>query len=305
MRGYKPGLILAGILVSTACCLAQGPAGTLSFEVASIKPSAAGTRTQIAALPGGRFVANGVRMTLMVAAAFHVLDYQIIGAPDWFGKDQWNIEAIAAEGNIDQRSSKPAFLNVPVWMAPALRSLLEDRCELKTHLETREMQVYALTVATGGSKLKSTESPMDTPSQTSAPPPGARPRVGADGALPANFAPPRGATVAGPGVIRASSMTMDQIAILLGRLLDRPLVDSTSLTGYFDVRLEFDPATAPRAALRAPAAAPWPDAQPSASDPAGPSLFKALQEQLGLKLDLRKQPVEVLVVDSVHKPTSN
>ena len=98
---------------------------------------------------------------------------------------------------------------------------------------------------------------------------------------------------------------MDQIVIILGRLMDRPVIDKTGLTGYFNVRLQFDAETAPRAALGAtPANAP-PPPPPAASDPAGPSLFIAVQEQLGLKLESRKELVEVLVIDSAQKPTEN
>jgi uncharacterized protein (TIGR03435 family) len=252
-------------------------AAASSFEVASIKPSLPGTRAEIASLPGGRFVANGVRLTLMIAAAYRVGDYQIIGAPGWAGKDQWSIAAKTAEGTVDPPSKAPAYLNVSDAMAARLRSLLEDRCELKTHRETREMQVYTLTVSKSGSKL----APVDAPPET---------------------AP--GATRAGAGIILASAISMNQIVILLGRLLDRPLIDKTGLNGYFNVKLQFDPESAPRAAFGAAPASASP-ALAAPSEPAGPSLFTAIQEQLGLKLDLKKEPVEVLVIDSVRKPTEN
>jgi uncharacterized protein (TIGR03435 family) len=157
------------------------------------------------------------------------------------------------------------------------------------------MQVYTLTVSKNGSKLTPVEEP-----QESAPTGGTPVPRGPGGAIPAGFVPPPGATFAGPGTILASAITMNQIVIVLGRLLDRPLIDKTRLTGYFNVRLQFDSESSPRAALASASPAP-----PVTGEPAGPSLFTAIQEQLGLKLDLRKAPVEVLVIDSVLKPTEN
>jgi bla regulator protein blaR1 len=304
MRRHQSISVIIGIGISAGLISAQSPAATApSFEVASIKPSAPDTRTAIRVLPGGRFAASG-RLILVVAAAYRVLDYQIVGAPGWLSQDQWTIEAKTAEGTVDPPSTTPPFLNVSDVMAARLRSLLEDRWQLKTHRETKEMQVYALSVGKSGSKLKAVD-PPGTPGQTAAPPAGTRPSLRPDGTLPAAYAPPPGSTVAGPGTIVASAITMDQITILLGRLMDYPVIDKTSLRGHFNVKLEFDPATAPRAALGARAANGASTAQPMPDDPAGPSLFTAVQEQLGLKLELKKEPVEVLVIDSIQKPAEN
>lgn len=305
MKSCQPALALIGVLSITRPAFSQAPAAsTPSFEVASIKRSAAGVRTQIAMRPGGGFVANGVRLNLLIAAAYRVLDYQIIGTPDWVSKDQWSIAAKAPEGTIDPPSRKPAFLNVTDMMAARLRALLEDRYALKTHRERREMQVYALSMSKGGSQLKAVEPPPERDQGTA--PQAAAPQLArADETTPGRAMPPAGTVLAGRGTILASAASMDQIVILLGRLLDRPLIDKTGLPGYFDMRLQFDPATAPRMAPGATPANTSPPPVPAASDPAGPSLFAAVNEQLGLKLELRKEPVEVLVVDSVQKATEN
>lgn len=275
-----------------------------SFEVAAVKPSVAGTRMNVAVLPGGRFVANDVPLVLLIAAAYRVRDYQLIGAKGWIANDRWIIEAKTADGTTDPPSATPPFLNVPDTMATRLRSLLEDRFELKIHRETREMQVYTLNLGKDGSKLKAVGAPATPPGQA-APGSGAQPPLRPNGTLPENFSPPPGATLAGPGMIRASAISIDQILIVLGRLMDRPIIDKTGLGGYFDVRLQFDPETAPRAALAAKPADASPPAPPAASVPAGPSLFTAIQEQLGLKLEFRKEPVEVLVIDSARRPAEN
>lgn len=251
---------------------------------------------RIAVEPGGRFVAADVSLLLLIAAAYRVGDYQILGAKGWMSGDRWFIEAMTAGGAADPPSAAPPFLNVPDRMAARLRSLLEDRFQLKTHRENREMQVYVLTVGRNGAKLPSVEPP---PAQ-SAPPPAMRAPLRPNGAIPESFAPPPGSTVAGPGVIVASAISMSQITLLLQRLMDLPVVDRTGLTGYFNVRLQFDPETAPRTAASASQPAPL-----TAGDPAAPPLLTAIQDQLGLKLERRKEPVEVLAIDSAQKPVQN
>ncbi len=304
MRSANAVQIIVGILGVAPPSFSQAPpAAKPSFEVASIKPSAPGTRTQLLVPPGGRFAVNGVSLVLMIAAAYRVRDYQIIGAQGWMTKDLWNIEARTAPGTVDPTSTTPPYLNVPDMMAVRLQSLLEDRFGLKSHRETREMQVYALTLDKGGSKLK----PFDpsTAAQTSPLPPGTQPPLGPDGKLPPNFAPPPGAVIAGGGAIIATGAPMDQIVTLLGRLTDRPIIDRTSLVGRFNVRLQFDPETAPRTQLGTTPSSPSPSTPLTPSDPAGPSLFTAIQEQLGLKLESRREPVEVLVIDSAERATQN
>ncbi len=304
MRSANAVQIIVGILGVAPPSFSQAPpAAKPSFEVASIKPSAPGTRTQLMVPPGGRFAVNGVSFVLMIAAAYRVRDYQIIGAQGWMMKDLWNIEARTASGTVGPPPTTPPYLNVPDMMAVRLQALLEDRFELKSHRETKEMQVYTLTVDKGGPKLK----PFDpsAAAQTSALPPGTQPPVDPDGKLLPNFAPPPGAVVAGGGTILATGVPMDQIVTLLGRLTDRPILDRTGLVGRFNIRLQFDPETAPRTPLGTTPASPPPSTQQTPRDPASPSLFTAIQEQLGLKLEPRREPVEVLVIDSAERATEN
>jgi uncharacterized protein (TIGR03435 family) len=304
MRSPNAVLVIIGILGPVPPSFSQAaPEAKPSFEVASIKPSAPGTRTQLAIQPGGRFSVKGVSLMLMIAAAYRVRDYQIIGTQGWMMKDQWDIEARTSSGTVDPPSTMPPFLNVPDTMAVRLQALLEERFSLKSHRETREMQVYQLTVDKGGSKLK----PFDPSTAAQTPPlsPGTQPPTGPDGKLPPNFAPPPGAVVTGGGSILATAITMDQIVTLLARLVDRPIVDGTSLAGRFSVRLQFDPETAPRTPLGTTSAGPSPTTPATPSDPAGPSLFTAIQEQLGLKLEPRREPVEVLVIDSAERAIAN
>ena len=295
--------LFAVVALVSVPALSQTPAATsTSFDVASIKPGAPGTRTDIKVEPGGRFIANGVPLGLLVAIAYHLQAYQMVGAEGWLMKDQWSIEATTAPGTVDPPSANPPYMSVPDSMALRLRALLADRFALKTHWETSNRQVYELTVSAAGSKLKLVDSPPQaSPTQASAN--GARPPLTPEGKLPANFVPPPGAVIAGPGIIAASAISMDQIVSLLGRMMDYPVIDKTGLTGYFNVRLQFDPESAPRA-IGAPAP---PSAQPNGAPVPSedPSIFEAIQQQLGLKLQTAKESVEILVIDSASKPAGN
>jgi uncharacterized protein (TIGR03435 family) len=239
------------------------------FDVVSVKPSAPGARERIAIQPGGRFVAEGVSLKLLIAAAWQLQGFQMAGGENWTTGDRWTIEA-QSEGAVDAPTWVPPFF--PEVIAVRVRALLADRFELRTHRENRELPVYRLSFGGDGSKLKVGGSPGPAP----------------------------GAVKAGPGIIVASAISMQQLVTLLGRLMDRPIIDRTSLTGNFDVNLRFAPDTAPRPSPLRPQADGAPP--PSTDDP---SIFTALDEQLGLKLEPAKESVDVLVIDSATKPTAN
>jgi uncharacterized protein (TIGR03435 family) len=129
--------------------LAAAPVGP-GFEVATIKPAAAGTREGLNIQPGGRFLANGFPLKFFVATANHIPMFQIFGADGWMANDRWSIEAKAGD-LIEVPSWAPPYL--PEVMAVRLRTLLEDRFALKSHREKRELNAYTLTVSKKGSKL--------------------------------------------------------------------------------------------------------------------------------------------------------
>lgn len=271
-----------------------------AFSVVSIKPSPAGTRQHIAIEPGGRFVGEGVQLNLLVALAYHLQAYQLSGLQPWMNSDQWTIDAKS-----DDVAEIPAWAPplIPDVIAVRLQSLLEDRFALRAHFETRDLKTYVLTQEKSLLKLKAVEPP---PAPESARPTGGQPASQASAS--ANPKPPPGTTLAGAGRIIASAITMNQLVTLLNRLMDRPVIDHTNLTGYYDVSLQFDPASAPRFVGRPPA--PGADgsvagisAVPPPSD--DPSIFVALEQQLGLKLESAKEPVKVFVIDSAQKPVPN
>ena len=279
-----------------------------SFEVASIKPSATGNNfVSIGRAPGGRFIANNVPLKFLIQNAYRVRDFQVLGGPSWITTDRWNVEAKAEEGSIPPQTGPPDP-NVPDPMSIRLQSLLEERFQLKVRHESRELPTYTMTIGKDGPKLKSVDAPPRPVPGQAPPPPPPPPPPGAKGELPANFTPPPGSIMIGPGNLAGSAMTMTQLVNALSGLVGRTIIDKTDLNGYFDVRLQFAPETAPGNPL-GPGGPPLPGGPPigptGATDPQGPSIFTAIQEQLGLKLDSTKGPVDVIVIDSVQKPTEN
>ena len=268
-----------------------------TFDVVSIKPSPPGTRQRLAIEPGGRFIAEGVQLNLLVALAYHLqANYQLSGPQPWMATDSWTIEA-KADGITEIPHWTPPF--IPDVIAVRLQSLLADRFALKTHFETRDMQIYSLVLDKSPAKLKPVEAPSDN---APAAPVGAQSASAPGSTSSATPAPPPGAVLAGPGRIIASAITMSQLVALLNRLMDRPVIDHTNLQAHYNVSLQFDPASSPH--WFGPP--PTNGAAATQSAPSeDPSIFVALQQQLGLKLEAAKEPVQVLVIDSAQRPTPN
>ncbi len=253
------------------------------FDVASIKLDTSGIpRHIVRPLPGGLRTENApVRM--LMQNAYGLQSYQIAGGPGWIDSAGYDIDAKAA-GATDRRH-----------VFAMLQSLLEDRFKLKAHRETKELPVYDLIAAKGGLKLPSPKEGacLSTASSNWAggrlPPPG-----GVQTPLP-----PCGdisvMLLPGGARMQGGNVTMAEFIRVLSMALGSSVIDKTGFSGPFDVRLDFLPDET-TAALPAP---PSPPDEPKAS------ILNAIQEQLGLKLEAAKGPVEVLVVDHVERPTEN
>jgi bla regulator protein blaR1 len=237
-----------------------------SFDVATIKPNAeSDNRVMIRLQPGGRFTASGMNLKHLIGQAYDVRDFQISGGPGWISSDRWEINA-KAEG-LPERVA-------PGALRPYLKSLLEDRFKLRTHTETKEMPVYALVVSKNGPKLSAAQ-------DSSGPGPMIR---------------------MGRGQLDGRRMAMSMLAQQLAQQLGRPVIDKTGLTGQYDIILNWTPEPGQGGG---PFGGPPPPDAIQAADSSGPSIFTALQEQLGLRLESQKGPVPILVIDSVEKPSEN
>ncbi|HEY1766292.1 MAG TPA: TIGR03435 family protein [Terracidiphilus sp.] len=324
-------LFSAFLLVSTAA-LAQAPAASPSFDVATIKPSAPLDMAKLRAdaqagkLPRlGPHVdasrADYIYMTLkqLIAIAYHVKEYQISG-PDWLGDEHFDVEGTLPEGA--SRDDAPAML----------QALLKDRFKLAAHTATEEDKVLALVVGKEGPKLK--EAPAPAAIDVNAPlKPGEQQMDGpdgpvrlqrkADGTTTFNLGD-RGIVVNRINTqtqsldIESDGVTMSGFADILTRVLqigDRngpQVVDQTGLKGYYAVTTEIsfaDLMSGMRDFTRgAPPSNSDANANPAAaaSDPSGGQTVFASVEKLGLKLEERKAPVEQLVIDHIEKtPTEN
>ncbi len=267
-----PG-ILAGVTIvaATACVLLAQPPLRPHFEVASIKPNTSDARlVHIIPAQGGRLDIENVPLKLIIATAYGLQQFQISGAPAWTSSDRYDIRAKAA-GNPPQSEIG----------GPMLQSLLEERFHLRYHRETRQLPVYALMPAKNGPKLQ--------PSS-----PGSCRRFSIDTPLGPTYtpgqAPPCGFRGFARDGLHMYGVTAAELAAALSASeLRTSVLDKTGITGTFDIDLKWT-----RQSMET-----VPAAEPS---DAGPSIFTALPEQLGLRLESTKGPVDIFVIDQIEKP---
>jgi uncharacterized protein (TIGR03435 family) len=268
-------------------------AGGQTFEVASVKPNTSGdVRVMFGMRPGGRFTATNVPLRELIRMAYGLQNVQVQGGPDWIGSERFDVVA-KAEGDLPPMA--PGGTPNPLLLM--VQSLLSERFKLAVHRETREMPIYALVMARSdkrpGPQLRQSES--DCAALMAA-------RRGAAGGPPPPppLKPgerPQCGMFMGMARIAAGGVPTTQLAMSLSQRVGRIVVDRTGLSGMYDFEVDFTPDQLPQGPPP-PGAPPLPPI-----DPNGPSLFTALQEQLGLKLDPERGPVEVLFIDSVERPT--
>jgi uncharacterized protein (TIGR03435 family) len=318
------------ILATSLLLLGAGAASAQNFEVASIKAAAPQDAGRVMVRMGGdpgRLDYTNVSLRDLVRQAYGVKDYQVVG-PDWMNSARFDVQAkLPPDTPQDVRNVM-------------MQHLLADRFALKVHKESKEAPIYSLNVAKGGPKLKPADPNAMAQFQGPGGPglPGGKPGDSGPGGPAGGVSAGGGANVnvnrpggpggpGGPGrggvmmmrmgqggnqALSAKSMTMQNFADMLARFTGKPVVDQTGITGIYDIDLEFKPEDGAGMMRGVPMPMPRPDgAGPGAVAPAegtetGASIFTALQDQLGLKLDAKKGPVETIVVDTVNKtPTEN
>jgi uncharacterized protein (TIGR03435 family) len=258
-------------------------AAALKFEVASVRPTtSADGRALLQATPG-RLVMTNLAPRRLILIAYNIQDYQLAGDPGWIDSDNYDIQA-KADGNP----------SVQQMEGPMLQALLEERFKLLLHRETRQLPVYKLSIGKSGAKLQASREGSCTPYVTDSSPPTTKP-----GEPRPNFCGFRNTTMEGLNrSLEGKGVSMAALAKTLSRtytsMLGRNVIDGTGLTGTFDIHLTWAVDFVRPGAI---------DTTPP--DLTGPSIFTALQEQLGLKLESTKGPVEVLVIDHVERPSEN
>jgi uncharacterized protein (TIGR03435 family) len=300
----------AGALTFLLCGAALGQT-KLEFEVATVKPAAPSpTMIGIQGGPGsrdpGRVNYTAMRLADLLGFAYRVKTFQISG-PSWLASERYDITATIPEG-----TTKEQF-------AVMLQNLLLDRFKIKLHHETKEFPLYELSVAKNGPRLKASVADPNVNPNDPPPPPGPLPK-GKDG-LP-QLPPGRKGLfmMLRPGGFHLAAMvqSMPELAQALSDQLGSAVVDKTGLTGTYEFTLDFapEPDFFQRQGLLAPPPPPpggnGPAAGPTqgptaAGDPAeAPNIFTALQDQLGLKLEKKRGPLDVIVIDQAEKtPTEN
>jgi uncharacterized protein (TIGR03435 family) len=256
------------------------------FEVASVRENtSASNQVSIGLQPGGRFGASNMPLVILIRSAYRLQDSQLIGAPDWIETTRYDITA-KAEGELPPSSP----IGPPSTGMMMLQSLLEERFKLKVHREVRELPVYALVAAQSNAKFgpQLMRSDVDCQVKSTAP------------EKPSEW--PRCGTSMGFGEMKGRARPMTLLASMLSQVVQRSVVDRTGLAGGYDFDLRWTPDQLPARPAGTPADQPF-RMNGVEIDPNGPSIFTAIQEQLGLKLESTRGPVDVLVIDHVERPT--
>lgn len=270
----RVGVVIA-IVSLCASPMAQSPspgAAKPAFEVASVKPNKSSSGGMSwAEQPGGRLTALNMSVAMIIRNAFELQEPQLVGLPDWGSSERFDIVA-KAEQEFPRTNDTPSLSQLMV------QSLLEERFRLRSHRETRELPAFALVVARAdgqlGPQLKASTvdclalAAARRAGTAPAPVPGARPPCGMRNMN---------------GMMIGGNITMGDLAATLSGSAGRQVVDRTGLKGGFDIDLTFS--------------------REQSADTTIPSVFTAVQEQLGLKLDSVRLPTDVLVVDSIERPT--
>jgi bla regulator protein blaR1 len=288
LHGQSTGSTGAGAAQSSG-----NPADLPKYDVSSIKPYKAGDgRVNMMLSPDGVSL-HGVPMRMLLPEAFGVEEDRILGEPAWAKSNRYDIEAKVAP----EDAPKLKDLKVDQRNAMMLQ-LLVDRFNLKYHHEKRELPMYALVVAKDGLKMKPTKpDPDPDPSEKDAQIGGA-PKAGDGQQSPMG----RHMLMMHPGHLESTGTSTEMLAHLLSRQLSRTVVDKTGLSGEYDFTLDYTPDNMPMPPHGASEGGPKPEMQ---VDPGGPSIFTAVEEQLGLKLEATKGMVDVIVIDHIDLPTEN
>ncbi len=258
--------IVTALLISPVLYAQTGEQKPI-FAAASIKldPKADGEDSE----PGPGLLRAQMTLARFVAMAYEVKPFQVTGGPNWIDSEHYDIlaklEHAGEEALPSDSTPRQRSAANSARLRLALQGLLDDRFQLKCHRETKEMPAYVLTVAKGGFKLKESPNPGD-----------------------------HGTSSKGKGGERtlvATGTDMGRLVAFLARQVDRPVVDMTHVQGFYDFTLTWT-----RDDLKTGST---PD------QPALPSLFTALQEKLGLKLEPQKAPIDLIVIDSAARPSEN
>jgi len=260
-------LLLLALSIPFATLAQQSSAPLPVYDVVSIHENRSGSNTMSIRGGGAGFVATNVDLTTLLMNAYNIRRDLMSGLPGWANSTSFDVNAKVSDPDI------AAMKDLPRGQRQAmLVTLLQDRFHLRAHIEVKTLPVYDLVIAKGGSKLKE------------------------NAALPTESSDPNnGPSKPKPGSMMVSNSQMTAVGIATSNLaanlafhVERNVIDKTGLTGKYDFTLKWRP-----------------DNADATTDNNAPDLFTALQEQLGLKLEPSKGPVDTLVIDHIERPSEN
>jgi uncharacterized protein (TIGR03435 family) len=242
-----------------------------TFDVISVRPNKSDSHgITLGYTPDGLRAVN-IPILFLIKEAFGLNDDQLIGLPDWVHSEKYDVDAKVADADVSAIKSL-----AHEQRRQMILQILADRFKFTYHRETRMLPEYSLVVAKGGSKLQEFQSGNDV----------------------AGAPKHAGQMKMSNGVITATGVPLEPLTRLLSDRVGRPVLDKTGLTGNYDFTLQWADE-----GHDGPARGPDPGA--AASELSGPSIFTAVEEQLGLKLQSEKGPVQVVIVDHIEQPTQN
>jgi uncharacterized protein (TIGR03435 family) len=248
-----------------------------AWDVVSVRPNkSASGMIRMMSTPDGISQSN-VPLKSLIASAYGVKDHLVSGGPGWVDSSPYDIEAKVAGPDV------PAYKKLTRdQRSLMLQALLTDRFKLAVHPEIKELPIYELVIAKGGPKLAEAKAGDTYPNGFKGP----------DGVAHGGMM-----RMDGRGKFTGQALPLSTLVDMLSRQLHRTIVDNTGLTGKYDFTLEYTPDGPP-------AEGPSHDGA-SSPDPSGPTVFTAVEEQLGLHLNSTKGPVKTIVIDHIEAPTEN
>ena len=289
VQGQAPGQSAAAAAATGTA--ASTPLPKFDYDVVSIKPNKSGSL-----IPGGRQSDVGIDVSnfplvYLIQGAFGVGADRIVGLPGWVSTERFDINA-KMDPEVADALKKLSSDDRKTVQQNMLQALFAQRCELTFHRETKELPVLTLVIGKNGPKFKESK-PGDTPTEGIKIPDG----KGGTGTM----------QVGDKGLMTFRGLPISFIVTILGQQMGRTIVDKTGLTGKYDYTWQFVPSAAQ---IRQFGGAPADGGSAGASsgipaDPDGTDLFTAVQEQLGLKLESGKGPVDIIVIDHIQRPSDN
>jgi uncharacterized protein (TIGR03435 family) len=296
------------------------PAVPLSFEVASIKESKSFNMRKVMMRimnppNDGRFYGTNLTLKMLIQMAYQVQGSQISGGPNWMNSDRFDIQA-KSDSAVNSRLAKMNPYEGRLAKSRMLQQFLTDRFKLQIKRETKKLPIFALVVSKHGPRIKPVKDVPLRPGPDAA---------GPGGHVAMGHGLGLGQVMMRPGEMTVVDSTIANLAHLLSPMLGRTVQDETGLKGLYSFTLQWTPGVGERGIVGGPgpgaamgpggnisgqqAAAMAPasgeGSGPVEADSSGPSIFTALQQQLGLKLKPEKGPVEILVIEHAEHPTSD